>query len=60
VAIKVEHEIHHRRFGRNLGVGVLLGGFVVMVFALTLVKVSNIEPKLATKAGTVAEGAAEP
>lgn len=41
MAIKVEHEIHYRRFGRNLGVGLLLGGFVAVVFALTVVKVSN-------------------
>lgn len=34
-----EHEIHRRRFGRNLGVGLLLVGFVGLVFALTVVKV---------------------
>lgn len=36
-----EHEIHRRRFGRNLGVGLLLSGFVVLMFALTVVKVSQ-------------------
>ena len=36
-----EHEIHRRRFSRNLGVGVALGSFVALVFALTLVKVAN-------------------
>ena len=39
-----EHELHHRRLGRNLGLGLVLGAFVVMVFALTVVKVSNIGP----------------
>jgi hypothetical protein len=36
-----EHEIYRRRFSRNLGIGVALGSFVVLVFALTLVKVAN-------------------
>lgn len=36
-----EHEIHHRRFGRNLGVGLLLIGFVALVFGLTIVKVTG-------------------
>jgi ferric-dicitrate binding protein FerR (iron transport regulator) len=33
------HEIHRRRFSRNLGVGLALGAFVALVFALTVVKV---------------------
>jgi hypothetical protein len=37
----VEHEIHRRRFGRNLGVGLLLAAFVGVVFALTVVKVTR-------------------
>ena len=41
MAFRPEHEIHKRRFSRNLGVGVLLGCFVVLVFALTVVKVTN-------------------
>ena len=35
------HEIHKRRFGRNLGVGLVLAGFVALVFALTVVKVTR-------------------
>ncbi|MGR3291619.1 MAG: hypothetical protein ACU0C9_10555 [Paracoccaceae bacterium] len=38
-----EHEIHKRRFSRNLGVGLVLGGFVALVFALTIAKVSDGE-----------------
>lgn len=40
--IQTEHEIHKRRFGRNLGVGLLLVGFVAVVFGLTVVKVTGV------------------
>lgn len=40
-----EHEIHKRRFGRNLGVGLLLALFVGLVFGLTVVKVLAIGEK---------------
>ncbi len=33
-----EHDMHKRRFGRNLGVGLVLAAFVAIVFGLTLVK----------------------
>ncbi len=36
-----EHEIHRRRFSRNLGVGLALMAFVALVFALTVVKVTQ-------------------
>ncbi len=39
-----QHELHKRRFGRNLGVGLVLVGFVALVFALTVVKVTRGEP----------------
>jgi hypothetical protein len=41
MGLQVEHEIHHRRWGRNLGVGLLLVGFVILVMALTVVKVTR-------------------
>lgn len=41
---RAECEIHRRRFGRNLGLGLVLGGFVVLVFALTVVKVTRGDP----------------
>ena len=44
MAIEVEHEIHRRRFGRNLGVGLLLAGFVAVTFALTVAKVKRGDP----------------
>ncbi|KKL82854.1 hypothetical protein LCGC14_1980580 [marine sediment metagenome] len=42
MAIHAEHEIHTRRFSRNLGVGLVLVGFVAIVFALTVVKVQQL------------------
>ena len=41
---QVEHEIHKRRFGRNVGLGLVLAGFVAIVFALTVVKVTRGDP----------------
>ena len=39
--MKVEHELHQRRLGRNVGLGLVLAAFVALVFGLTIVKVSN-------------------
>ena len=41
MAIHRDHELHLRRWGRNLGLGLVLAAFVVIVFGLTLVKVSR-------------------
>ncbi|KAJ30939.1 hypothetical protein [Sulfitobacter pontiacus] len=43
MGIRAEHEIHTRRRGRNLGVGLLLAAFIVLVMALTFVKITNID-----------------
>jgi uncharacterized YccA/Bax inhibitor family protein len=43
MAIRVLHELHIRRRGRNLGVGLILAGLVAIVFALTVVKILNLE-----------------
>ena len=32
MVIRVEHELHTRRKGRNAGVGLLLVGFIAIVF----------------------------
>ncbi len=37
---QVEHELHHRRRGRNVGLLVVLMAFVGLVFALTVAKVT--------------------
>lgn len=44
MALNPTHELHKRRFGRNLGVGLLLAAFVALVFALTVVKVTRGDP----------------
>jgi hypothetical protein len=41
MAIRATHEIHKRRFGRNLGVALLLVGFIVLTFSLTLAKITG-------------------
>lgn len=41
MAFPQQHERHKKRFSRNLGVGLTLVAFVVLTFALTIVKVSQ-------------------
>lgn len=41
MAIRREHELHQRRAMRNMWLGLTLGGFVVLVLAITIVKLSN-------------------
>ncbi|KPP86849.1 MAG: hypothetical protein HLUCCA08_16325 [Rhodobacteraceae bacterium HLUCCA08] len=42
MALRVEHELHERRRGKNLGMLGLLVGFIALVFGLTVVKVLNL------------------
>jgi len=44
MAFRPDHELHKRRFGRNLGLGLTLVAFVAIVFGLTVVKVTNGNP----------------
>lgn len=41
MAISRDHDLHRRRFGRNLGLGLVLVGFVAIIFGLTVVKIAN-------------------
>lgn len=41
MALEPVHDLHTRRFGRNVGIGLVLGAFVVLIFGLTIVKVQN-------------------
>ncbi len=41
MALSRQHELHKRRFSRNLGLGLVLAAFVALVFGLTVVKVST-------------------
>jgi hypothetical protein len=36
-----EHELHQRRSGRNIGLAVVLVGFIALVFGLTIAKVQG-------------------
>ncbi|WP_372841421.1 hypothetical protein [Phaeovulum sp.] len=44
MAITRDHELHTRRFGRNLGLGLALAALVALVFGLTIAKVERGEP----------------
>ncbi len=41
MALSKTHELHERRKGRNLGVALMLVSFIVLVMALTFVKVTR-------------------
>jgi len=41
MALSRLHDLHKRRFSRNLGLGLVLAGLVALVFGLTVVKVST-------------------
>ena len=41
MSFREPHEMHKRRLGRNLGVGLTLAAFIAIVFALTVVKINN-------------------
>ena len=40
MSFRPDHELHRRRLGRNVGLGMVLGAFVALVFGLTVVKIS--------------------
>lgn len=42
MAIRVEHELHERRRGRNVGLLLVLLAFIAIVFALTVAKVTQL------------------
>ncbi len=44
MALRAEHEIYRRRLSRNVGVGVVLGAFVLLSFLLTVEKVTHGDP----------------
>ena len=46
---KPDHEIYRRRFSRNRWVGVALGAFVLLSFALTVEKVTQGNPMKAIR-----------
>jgi hypothetical protein len=44
MAIIKESDMHKSRFGRNVGLGLVLVAFVAIVFGLTIVKVTEGDP----------------
>ena len=48
MSFRPDHELHKRRFSRNMGVGLVLVGLVAIVFGLTVVKVTNGDFERAT------------
>ena len=42
MAMKVTHELHERRWSRNLGLALVLVGFIAVIFGLTVVKVKYL------------------
>jgi len=43
MAITKDHELHLRRRKRNMWLGLVLGSFAVLVFGITMVKLSDGE-----------------
>jgi hypothetical protein len=68
MAIRVEHELHSRRRGRNWGLFAVLIAFVALVFGLTVVKVLSLDSiaqfqgydHIVQPANLIPEPAAEP
>ncbi|MBL1437617.1 MAG: cytochrome C oxidase assembly protein [Rhodobacteraceae bacterium] len=48
MAIQREHELHSRRRGRNVAMGLILGGLVAMIFAVSIVKLSQSQSEDST------------
>ncbi|WP_052245516.1 hypothetical protein [Halocynthiibacter namhaensis] len=60
--LRVEHEIHKRRFSRNAGLGLVLAAFVALVFGITVVKVNiigDVPEAYNASRGLTNEGASE-
>ncbi|WP_425074010.1 hypothetical protein [Sagittula sp. S175] len=41
MGIAHEHELHKRRRSRNVGLGLVLGTFILIVFGMTIAKVNR-------------------
>lgn len=52
MGFRPEHELHARRKSLNIGVGVMLGAFVVLVMLLTFVKITSTDFKLPASQAT--------
>lgn len=48
MSLTKQHEIHARRKGRNIGVGLVLAAFIALIFGLTVVKVTSDDFRVPT------------
>lgn len=55
MSFRTEHEIHQRRKGRNIGLGLSLAGFVVLILSLTVVKVTRGDFALSVQSSTATQ-----
>ena len=56
MALRPEHEIHERRKGLNIGIGLMLGSFVLLIMVLTFSKITSCEFQIpASQANGVGE-----
>lgn len=51
MAITKLHDMHTRRKSRNVGLGLVLAAFVVMILGLTVVKVKTVDVTTGGTAG---------
>lgn len=57
--IRAEHELHRRRLSRNVGLGVALLVFVVLVYGLTVAKVGGLDEAAQPAPAGVTTGAGQ-
>ncbi|MCX7567612.1 cytochrome C oxidase assembly protein [Sulfitobacter sp. F26169L] len=56
MSLRPEHELHSRRKSLNIGVGILLGAFVLLVMVLTFTKITSTDFRIpASQANGVGE-----
>ncbi|WP_299557446.1 cytochrome C oxidase assembly protein [uncultured Sulfitobacter sp.] len=55
MALRPEHEIHTRRKGLNIGVGLMLGAFVLLVMVLTFTKITSTDFRIPASQGVGAQ-----
>ncbi len=55
MALRPEHEIHTRRKGLNIGVGLMLGAFVLLVMLLTFTKITSTDFRIPASQGVGAQ-----
>lgn len=49
MAITKLHDLHNRRRSRNVGLGLALGAFVLLMLGLTVVKITVLDPARAAQ-----------